>query len=314
MALKNNGSSWHSSQVITWVVSMKFRLQIARGSTTRNNFHALFTFIRRGCGTLFAAGLFVVIKHNDFTKGLFQLMALLAGFVAPLFKLSKRDALDLGSSFHPAAAFEQLVVICVCVANMCDNCKLHSTSQRQFFGITYPVCPFLECMGNDGLQVVVGNLGKHFSDSAMDVALGLLVRGRTSLFDLARRVVLEAPGNPVGPVTVLGFAKAVIFIICITELATGEVDDLQGEMMPNSVDMVRQLLRVGVHLVLGLGLRVCQSGQTLLPTVARNAYRNNVYVEVALAALLLAPFRKLGMASRNEAEASGRVGGICQLR
>lgn len=108
---------------------MKFGLQIARSSTTGNNFHALLTFIRRRRGMAIAAWFIVIIKNNDLTEGFFKLIALLIGFVAPLFEFGKGDTLNLGPSLHPTATFEQLVVICIRMTNMGDNSKLHSTSQ-----------------------------------------------------------------------------------------------------------------------------------------------------------------------------------------
>jgi hypothetical protein len=44
-----------------------------------------------------------------------------------------------------------------------------------------------------------------------------------------------------------------------------------------------------------------------------DADRNNMYVQVALPALLFAPFRELRITSRNEAKTSGRIGSVGQL-
>ena len=41
--------------------------------------------------------------------------------------------------------------------------------------------------------------------------------------------------------------------------AASEVDDFHGKVVSHSMDVVRELFRIGMHLVLRLGLGGCQS-------------------------------------------------------
>ena len=130
--------------------------------------------------------------------------------------------------------------------------------------------------------------------------------------ELARRVVLNLLRNPVISVTSPGLAQAVCVVVYVSKLAACRCYDVEGEVMSHPVDVVRQLLGVSVRLVLGLCLRAVSrlSGTGL----QCGADRDDVHVEVALAALLLAPLCELRVASRDEAESRGGMVGIGQLQ
>lgn len=71
---------------------------------------------------------------------------------------------------------------------------------------------------------------------------------------LSGRVTLHLLFNPVLSIPDADLAEARLFVVHITELAASKLDDLEREMMPNAMDVVRQLLRVRVGFVLGFRL------------------------------------------------------------
>lgn len=71
---------------------------------------------------------------------------------------------------------------------------------------------------------------------------------------LSGRVTLNLLFDPVLSIPDADFAEARLFVVHITKLAASKLDDLEREMMPNAMDVVRQLLRVRVGLVLGFRL------------------------------------------------------------
>lgn len=104
--------------------------------------------------------------------------------------------LNLLSSLGPRArlVLEDVVILGVCVANVCNDCKLYATSQRKFFRIADPVsslknvsCPiastsdcmyFFESVIHDGSQVGFGDLGKDLAYGTADVLLVLSISHR----------------------------------------------------------------------------------------------------------------------------------------
>jgi hypothetical protein len=122
----------------TCIVSIPLGLEISRSRTTRDNLHTLFTLFRCRQGT-FITGLVVVVQDNDFSERVLNLIAHFPSFVSPLFEFGKRDVLDVLPGLHPGTSFEQLVIVCIDVANMSHHRKLYSAGQGQLLRITYPV-------------------------------------------------------------------------------------------------------------------------------------------------------------------------------
>jgi hypothetical protein len=98
--------------------------------------------------------------------------------------------------------------------------------------------------------------------------------------------------HPVLPITGLGLTKTRALVILITELAAGESDDIERKMVSNTVDVMRELLGVGVGLVLRFR-------------------RNDVHIQIALSALFLAPFCDFRMSSWDEAKPLGCIRSVC---
>lgn len=74
---------------------------------------------------------------------------------------------------------------------------------------------------------------------------------------LSRRIIFDTLRNPVYPGTSFRFPETLCFVVCIAKLAAGEVDDFEGKVVSNSVNMMRQLFRVSVHLILWFRLHCC---------------------------------------------------------
>jgi hypothetical protein len=111
-----------------------------------------------------------------------------------------------------------------------------------------------ESMANDGLKVCLGYLWKHLTDCPTGLLLRVLLCGGAPMEQLARRVVLDTLSDPVGPSARFVFAKPMCFIVDITKLAASQVHNLEGEVVADSVDVVRKFGGIGVHLVLGFRL------------------------------------------------------------
>jgi hypothetical protein len=114
--------------------------------------------------------------------------------------------------------------------------------------------------------------------------------------------------HPVLPITGLGLTKTRALVILITELAAGESDDIERKMVSNTVDVMRELLGVGVGLVLRFRLYGV-STQSLRD--APTADRNDVHIQIALSALFLAPFCDFRMSSWDEAKPLGCIRSVC---
>jgi hypothetical protein len=111
------------------MVGVPFRLEVSGSRTAGHNLHALFALIGCRKRALVTGLVVVVVKNNDLSKCVFDLIALLASLISPLFEFRERDMLDIRSSLHPRASLEQFIIISVHVADMSNNGKLNATSQ-----------------------------------------------------------------------------------------------------------------------------------------------------------------------------------------
>jgi hypothetical protein len=129
--LDHDSPPWYTSHglgIHTRIVGVSFRLEVSGSRTAGHNLHALFALI--GCRKrALVTRLVVIVKNNDLSKCVFDLVALLASLISPLFEFRERDMLDIRSSLHPRASLEQFIIISVHVADMSNNGKLNATSQ-----------------------------------------------------------------------------------------------------------------------------------------------------------------------------------------
>lgn len=120
------------------ILGVTLQLYIAGIYSVGDNLHALFALVGRI--TSVTSLIFVVVKDDNFTEGVLNFVALFASLVSPLLEFGERYVLDLLPSLHPGAGLEHLVIVCVGVADMCDDSKLNTASQRELFGVTYTIC------------------------------------------------------------------------------------------------------------------------------------------------------------------------------
>jgi hypothetical protein len=111
-----------------------------------------------------------------------------------------------------------------------------------------------ESMVNDGLKICVGYLWKHLTNCPTGLLLRVLLCSGAPMEQLTRGIVLDTSSDPIGPPARFVFAKAMCFIVDIAKLVTSQVDYLEGEVVADSVDVVRKFGGIGVHLVLGFRL------------------------------------------------------------
>lgn len=107
------------------ILRVSLKLYVLSDHSVGDNLHTLFPLIGRVAPV---TCLIFIVKDDDFTESIFNLIALFAGLVSPLFELSERDMLDLLASLHPRAGLEHFIIIGVCVTNVGDDCKLYSAS------------------------------------------------------------------------------------------------------------------------------------------------------------------------------------------
>ena len=117
-------------------------------------------------------------------------------------------------------------------------------------------------MIHDRVEVGFGNFGKHLADCATRGLLGFLLSGRPTVELLPRRVVFYALCDPIRPLAGLVLVKTMYFVVDVAKLAARQSHDLHGKVMSDAMDVVRQLLGVGVHLVLGFCLVVSVSWES----------------------------------------------------
>jgi hypothetical protein len=111
-------------------------------------------------------------------------------------------------------------------------------------------------MIDNGIEIGFRNLWEHLPDGSAGILFVLAFRLRAAMEDLSRRIILESSGDPIGRRRKL--AKTSLFVVDIAELAAREVDNLDGKVVSDSVDVVRKFLGISVHLVPWLRLWVCQ--------------------------------------------------------
>ena len=123
MRLDKDSSPWCVHRATAWMIDITLRLQVSCCRATGYNLHALFALIRGRKRTLIARSI-IVVKNNNFTKGLLYFIALLTGFVSPFLEFGEGNVFHFLSCVHPAAGFQQLVVVCVHMADVSDHGKL----------------------------------------------------------------------------------------------------------------------------------------------------------------------------------------------
>lgn len=119
------------------ILRISLELYVAGNHPVGDNFHTLFPFV--GSITFFACLILVIIKDDNFSEGILDLIALFTCLVSPFFELRKRYVLDLLTRFHPGAGLEHFIIVRVGVTDVSDYGKLNSTSQRELLCISYSV-------------------------------------------------------------------------------------------------------------------------------------------------------------------------------
>jgi hypothetical protein len=132
--------SMHSLMVVRKrILRISFQLYVPGHDSVGDDFHTLFPLIR--CiAAVTCVVVVIVVEDDNFAERIFNLVALFAGLVPPLLELGERDMFDLLTGFRPGTSLEHLVVVCVCVTNVCHNSKLDSASKREFRCIAHSVC------------------------------------------------------------------------------------------------------------------------------------------------------------------------------
>lgn len=121
------------------MLRISFQLYIPGHDSVGDDFHTLFSLIR--CiAAVTCVVVVIVVEDDNFAECIFNLVTLFAGLISPLLELGERDMFNLLTGFRPGTSLEHLVVVCVCVTNVCHNSKLYSASKREFRCITYSVC------------------------------------------------------------------------------------------------------------------------------------------------------------------------------
>ena len=136
-----DGSSVSSPSLIVTgrqVLGVALKLDITGSYSVGDDLHTLLALIGRIA--VVTCLIFVVIKNDDFTEGVFDFITLLAGLVSPLLEFGERHVLDLLPSLHPGASLKHLVIVCISVTDVCNNSKLNPAGQRELFGVTYSIC------------------------------------------------------------------------------------------------------------------------------------------------------------------------------
>jgi hypothetical protein len=88
-------------------------------------------------------------------------------------------------------------------------------------------------------QVCFRYLWKHFANSAADVIFRPLLSRWATMKRLPSRIAFDLLYHPVISITRLGFAKTRTFIVLVAKLAASKLDDIEREMVSDTVDMVR---------------------------------------------------------------------------
>ena len=120
-------------------------------------------------------------------------------------------------------------------------------------------CTYLfKSVVDDGRQVCLGNFRKHLSHrSAYEIFRFVAGNYWSSVKGLPHPVVGETALKIVFPIrgTVFRHLLQSSFIReSVAKLAAGQIDDFHGEVVSDSMDMVRYLLWIMVYSVLGFGL------------------------------------------------------------
>jgi hypothetical protein len=108
------------------ILRISLELYVAGNHSVGDNLHTLFPFI--GSITFFACLILVIIKDDNFSKGILDLIALFTCLISPFFELRKRNVLDLLARFHPGAGLEHFIIVRVGVTDVSNYGKLNSAS------------------------------------------------------------------------------------------------------------------------------------------------------------------------------------------
>lgn len=109
-------------------------------------------------------------------------------------------------------------------------------------------------MIDDGRQVCFGNFGEHFAHGTTDVIFRALLGCWATMQCLSCRIALNLLLDPIFSIADPGLAEPRLFVVFVSELAASKVDDLEGKMVSNTMDMMGELLGVCVGFVLRLCL------------------------------------------------------------
>lgn len=114
-----------------------------------------------------------------------------------------------------------------------------------------------ESVIDNSRQVIFRDLWEHLTDCTGNMILTSFFRHWAAMQSLPGRITFDLLLYPILPISGRGLFEATFFAILITELATCKLNNLEWEMVSYSVDVVGELLGVGVCFVLRLGLHTC---------------------------------------------------------
>jgi hypothetical protein len=128
--------------------------------------------------------------------------------------------------------------------------RMRTTERKRFIYL-------FEGMVDNGGEIFFWDLGKHLTDSTGDVVFTPFLGHWAAMKSLSGRVALDLLLYPILSIGGRGLFETPLFAVLVAELAARKLDDFQWEVVTYAVYVVGELLRIGVGLVLRLGLQNC---------------------------------------------------------